>query len=121
MKGAWPLRHAVGKTDIKYLRNVFYMTGWQPVQVNFWLRTMHKPSVVRHQPQVKLYFLVWANDPSSQPILLCHPSNLHRRTNASSDIQDHSVPGWNIIDLDFATFTTSQYQQNRSMSTLRAP
>ena len=33
-KGAWSLIHALWKTDIKDLGNVFRLTDWKPVPVN---------------------------------------------------------------------------------------
>ena len=72
-KGAWALRRFLQKTDIKDLRNVFYLTDRQPVPFNFWICTIHMMSVFCHQSSSKLYFTVRASDQSSHSLALCCP------------------------------------------------
>ena len=57
-KGAWALRHSHQKTDVKYLQNVFFLTGYQPLAVNLRLRPMHTMYVHRHQTCGKFYSAV---------------------------------------------------------------
>ena len=47
-KGEWELIHALHKTDVKDLQNVFRLTDRHPVTVNLWLCPVHTPSVFRH-------------------------------------------------------------------------
>ena len=47
-KGACALRHSLWGNDVKYLRDMFYLTDRQPFLVNLRLHTMHTTSECCH-------------------------------------------------------------------------
>ena len=74
-KGWWSMRRAHKKTDVKDLWNLFCLTDWQKVTVNFWLHPIHKLFVFLHQPCGKLYYKFQAGGLSYQMLLVCCPSS----------------------------------------------
>ena len=69
-KGAWALRRALLKNDIKYMRNVFCMTDQKPVSFNLRILPMHTLSVSHNQIRDRFYSAVRAEDPYYQPLMV---------------------------------------------------